>query len=191
MPSQPNSKYAPTTWGTDLYYDFECPSGQTVQLKKVGLAEIMMSGMIDEMDVLGALMEDAVIKPASGKAPQDRQSKKLTKKQQTAKEEAAAMDLMKDPKQLEAMMRAMEKIVPVVVVQPVVVSPWTKDEDGKQRRLANDERTEGVIYSDTVGFEDQMAIFGEAMGDKSVEELATFRDQSESPVGDLEDEPVL
>lgn len=186
-----HNKYAPTAWtaSSDSLYDYKCPSGQTVQLRKIGMVDLMQAGMLDEMDILGPMMDTNVIQPAGGKGrkPADRQAKRLTKAQQEAKELKAAQDMMKNPDQFKAMGRMMERLIPVVVVQPTVSDPWTKDEAGKFIKLPFPERTEGVIYADSIDFTDQMAIFGEAMGDKSMSDIAAFRDDSESSVDPVED----
>jgi hypothetical protein len=175
------SKYAPTTWGaTEELYDFTCPSGQVCQVKRVGLSDLLQAGLLDEMDTLGDLMQTNVVQPAKGKGPQDRQPKKPTKAQAAAAEEQAVADLMKNPKQFAAMSRLLERVVAVMVVQPKVVSPW----DGDKKIV---DRVEGVIYTDSIRFEDQMALFGEAMGDKQMDAIASFRDGAVEGVESVED----
>ncbi len=191
----PQNKYAPTVWGAVELYDFTCPSGQLVQLKKVSLSDLMQAGMLDEMDTLGSLMQSDAIDPAQGKRPSDRQPKKPTKKEaaaaKEAEENAAVQELMKNPKQFGAMTRLMERMVCVMVVQPAIVSPWMKDEKDEWAKIPAADRTEGVIYSDSVDFQDQMALFGEAMGDKKMGDIAAFRDEANAGVDPVEDGGVV
>jgi hypothetical protein len=188
----PVDKYAPTTWGAvAATREFKCPSGQYCLIKEVSLSDLMQAGLLDEMDTLGALMQQDVIAPAQGKGkkPSDRQAKKPTKAEQAKAEEdaqnKAVMELMKNPEQFQAMSRMIERMVPIIVVKPGLVSPWTKNEAGQWVKLAD--RVDGVIYSDSVDFGDQMALFGEAMADKKMGDIAAFRDEAESGVDAVED----
>jgi hypothetical protein len=192
MPSQ--DKYALSSWGSaqDKYYDFKTPSGQVCLLRKVGLTELLQSGLIDDLDTLGVVVDEHVVKPAQGKRkPQDRKPKKLSKAEEEAKAQQEFMDMARDPEKLKTISRMMDKIIPIIVVKPSVRSPWVKGPDNKDVLLDAEEREDGVVYSDSIDFVDQMALFEEAMGGKSMEDLQQFRNESDASVDDVEDESNL
>lgn len=197
MPSQSDNnevQYGATWTAKALaYHDLKVPSGSIVQVKPLGIPELIASGMMEHMDSLGILMDQEVISPV--KRPQDHAKKKPTKAEQAAADEARnakfTEDMMKDPAKLQQMLKMMDQITAVCVVQPAVVSSWVKDDKGNLVDLPASERKAGIIYTDSIDFMDKVEILGWAMGGLSLDELNAFHNQPGPSVGDVADEPVV
>lgn len=187
MPAQ----YAvPANWGGPLYHDLELPSGSVIQVKQIDLDIIIKAGMVDEFDSLTEIVDEKVVQPARGKAaPQDRQPKKLTKKQLAAKESEDLKKFFKSDN-LTVVMTLMARLLPHVVIQPPVESALIQDDGGKWSPIDPQDREDGVIYTDTIPLPDQMTIFNFVMKGMDMEGIKQFRDESESPVADVEAQPV-
>lgn len=95
-PSMP-SKYAITTWGSDLY-DFRVPSGQLCQMRKLRPEKLIETGLLDKITRLPGLVEVEVRK-AEGLPPQ------------------AAIP---DAEQLKQVVAVVNPLMSLVVVQPQV-----------------------------------------------------------------------
>lgn len=128
-------RYAPTSWGV---YDEEMivPSGQICRVKKLDLADVLASGMMDKLNTLQGVV-DKNVRKSSGQPPTD------------------PMKMLSDRRTAKQMAELMNEVVCLVVTAPVVVMPPERKED----------RKDGVIYADTVHMMDKMEIFTRALGD--------------------------
>jgi len=188
MPAQ--TQYTvPPTWGQSPYFDLELPSGHTIQCKLVDLQVIAAADMIDEFDKLAPTVEEKVVKPAKGKRPSDRPAKKPTKRQQ-AEEEAAALREFFKSDNIDALTTLMSRVLPLVIIQPSVASSVRKTDDGTWETIPPQDRTDGVIYVDTVPLADQMTILGAVMEGMDMDGLQQFREQPEQAVANVEAVPV-
>lgn len=166
-------KYSVTTWGQSTY-DLECPSGQTCLVRNLDMSDLIDMDIVDQADTLSG------ITAPDKKQPKDRQK---SKKQQ---EQDQAREIMRDKQQFRTMSTIMERIVACVVLKPDVHLALKQDDDGNFVRLPDSERTNGVVYTDSIGFEDKMHIFQSVFS--GVQNMASFREESEQSVGDMESE---
>lgn len=135
--STPQDRYATTSWASP-YFDFTVPSGQTCQLKKLGMEDLMAAGLLDMMNELGVEV-DGTIRKAKGMPPVD-----FTK-------------MLADPSALRALTPVLDRVLTVAVNQPKIQLP---PEDASQREP-------GVVYPDHVDLADKIAIMAEVVGDLS------------------------
>jgi hypothetical protein len=180
MPAQ---TFEAPAWGASPFEELDLPSGAHIQVKRLDFMDIAGAGLIDEFDSLSPVVEEKVVGPARGKKPQDRPAKKLTKAQQKKKEEEAGRAFFKDEDGLKRIVKIMARMLPIIVVQPAIVT--NLDEDGES--IPHDEREDGLVYVDSIPLGDRMAIFSWMMKDLDMESLKSFRDESESNLGDVED----
>lgn len=176
-------------WGQN-YEDLTLPSGAICQVRKLQMEDLVDLNIVDEMDFLGNIVEDEHVSRVrnTGKQP-SKQPKKLTKAEQAAKEEAEANDIIKDPSKFRKMIKMVDKIVVACVVQPQILDAYYEtinpdtNEVGREKIPAS-ERIEGKIYSDSIGFEDKMEIFGNVFS--GVNKMSGFREESGEDVGDVD-----
>jgi hypothetical protein len=151
--------------------DLDLPSGNTVLVKRVDLPTLLASGAFP--DSLMAIVSDK-IGSATGKpdAPKEVDAEKVK-------------EVANDPKQLAELFEAVDKIVPLVVAQPVVeYHKRPADPDSNEMEIIPDEdRDEEVVYTDDVDLMDKMHIFQFAVG--GTREVETFRAGLESSVADI------
>lgn len=180
MPAQ----YAAPAWGGPLYHDLDVPSGGTVQVKQITLEDLVEVDLVEEFDKLSSVADEKVVAPAKGRQPQDRQPKKLTKKQQAEKDAAESREWFNSGN-LSMLVQLMGRLLPVLVIQPAVASCYRKNEQGTWEKIGPEDREEGVIYLDTVPLDDQMAILSFAMRGMDMEGLRQFREQPAEDLGDV------
>lgn len=164
MPSN-NDKYAATSWGGPTEFDFECPSGQLCLMRKVDISVLMEKGLLTKLDSLTSIVENEVI-PKNAKQKAEAEAQKIK----------SAVDTLKSrtPEEMRTIMTLVNELVVMSVVKPELhLVP------------ANGKRRDGVIYVDSVGFGDRMAIFGKCMEDTA--NLRQFREGTGESLGDLED----
>lgn len=187
----PTNKYAPVAWGGEVLADLTCPSGQVCQVRKLGMEDLIELDIMDDVDFLGAAINEEHIQRVGGKRPQDRKPKKLTKAQEAAKEAEDLRNLMADKPRFRKIVRIMDKLVTYAVLQPPIESCWEegRDDNGDMtyNKFPMEDRKTGVVYSDTVGIEDKMFIFDYCFS--GVMKMDSFREESEKAVGDVEPEP--
>lgn len=155
--------------------DLELPSGETCLARRPGIKGLIKAGVLHSMDSLTGLVETEVIPKAEGKPNVD----------------IAA--LVKDQDRLEAMMTMVDKIVCVVVAEPVVLPVMVQevDEDDNpvfddaaepvMREIRDDERDPKAIYVDYIEIEDKMFIMNFAVG--GTIDLARFRQETKDVMG--------
>lgn len=178
-------KYAPTAWG-QFTVDLTCPSGQVCQARKVAMEDIVELDILDDVDFLGGIVSDHADNASGKKKPQDRQPKKLTKAQEAAKEQQELRDMMADKSRFRKMVHVMDKLVSHVVVQPEITSCWQNIGEDNFKKIPEDEREEGVIYSDSVSLADKMYIFDYCF--EGVSKTKSFREESGKTLESVEDE---
>lgn len=161
-------------WANNLVgreYDFVVPSGQLCRIRKKPLENLLLEGVIDDIDSLTALVETDIVKKRGRRpgTPQDRQRKSGTKP--TA---AEGLQMMKD-ENFRKSIEIMDKVIIAVVVEPQLHPnpvPGEKPEDGK-------------IYIQQVSLPDKTAIFKEVMS--SVQQAEQFREESDEAVEPVPD----
>lgn len=176
MPSTNNTedKYAATTWGAPVEFDFKTPSGQLVLMKKLQIEDLMQhSGLLTKSDLLTGIVNSEVV-------PANREAKRVAaRKGQPTNSADADVAMMKrlqeDPQASKDFLELANSIVISAVIKPEL---HPVPAEGMAR-------TVGLVYVDSVGFNDKMAIFNKAMED--VGSASTFREGSENAVGAVED----
>jgi hypothetical protein len=183
-------KYAPTAWGgavegTDLH-DVIVPSGQLVQIRHVGPTGLVQMGLLDSLDMLGAIVQTEHVERVSGRKP--------SAKDQKARIDQEMKDILADPKKIMAAMDMMDKVVCGVVVRPRV-NPVPVPRKATEEEIAagvetddagwfTPERILGQVYVDSVDLEDKGFILNFVMG--AVNSLGEFREELATAVADLE-----
>lgn len=143
-------KYAATTWGSAeglTTEDFIVPSGQTCLVRRPGVEQLLLEGVLFETDYLTTLVQENIDLVEKG-----RPSREIT-----------VDELMKDPETFKQVVATVDRIVCAVVVKPPVQRP------------PNDItlRENGQVYVDTISLVDRFAILEFALGGSRA--LADFR----------------
>jgi hypothetical protein len=164
QPSDPQSKYAPTSWGNGgagSMVDLTVPSGQTCLVRRPGVEGLIKTGVLKNVDSLTAIVNEKHIKRVEGRETLDVKSL----------DEAA----------LETIMDTIDKIIAFAVVQPPVFR--TPDD------VTN--RVPGTVYTDMIDTMDKMFIFNFVVG--GTRDLESFRSEFFELLGSVatgEDVPV-
>ena len=132
--AEQSDPYAVTSWG-ETEYDFITPSGQRCRLKKLDLAELAETGILDQVTRLPGVTADLVEK-SSGQPPS-----------------AKPDDDMPDRETIKTVVELVNILVPLIVVKPQIF-PIVEDED----------RVPGRIYVDSIEITDRIAIMERALG---------------------------
>lgn len=137
-PSAPQAAdpYAPTGWSSP-FEDFVAPSGQRCLLRKMDISDLLQAGILEHMDTLGGIVDNEVIRPATGQPPVD------------------VRKVMKNPQVLGKLVPMLDKVLAVVVEKPTL----------HPKPAPGEERVEGRAYIDAVSIADKIAIFNRAAGD--------------------------
>jgi hypothetical protein len=146
------------------------PSGQTVNARKVALQDLIVAGVVAESDALSGFVQKNHL--SSGRP------------QQVTQEDAMKV-AMGDPKAFGSLMMLIDRVIPHVVVNPVVrlhlVDLDKPAPDGsKTRIIPTEEREPGVIYTDRVPFQDKIYLLSWAVGD--LNHAVPFREESKTTV---------
>jgi hypothetical protein len=157
------------TWGGPAQREITVPSGSTILVKAPGVDKLLEAGAIDSVDTLSALVEEKHIKRVKGKKVQ--QDKPVA-----ANAEIDVNSLLKKPGAMTQLNNLMDRVTEAMLLDPVVQRPVTRHEDGTETPLDYEDRVAGVIYTDTIPFEDRAHILSYAVGDLS--KLERFREQS-------------
>lgn len=185
MPAQ----YSAPAWGQSPFIDLDVPSGGHVQVKRLGVEDLIKADLVDEFDTISGVADEKVVGPAKGRRPQDRAKKKPTKAETAAKESASAKAFLSGDN-LSVISSLMGRLLPIVILQPSVATTYMKDEGGKWCIIPVEDREEGIIYIDTVPFQDQMAILQASMEGMDMEGLEQFREQREPDLGGVDSQPA-
>lgn len=181
MTSSSNGQpYAPTVWG-ETFFDVTVPSGQTCQVRQIQMDDLIELDILEQIDSLSSTVQTETVDPVRN--PRDHQQRQRTKAEQAEDDTAFVRELMADKTQFARMSLVIDKVVAAVVVQPPVTLAYHPD----GTRLAPSERTDGVIYTDSVGFNDKMFLFDECFG--GIRKLEQFRDEADGDVGTVAGQP--
>ena len=154
-------KYAPKGWGQkaagddDGPYEYTLESGDVILIKKLTMPDILRLGFLDKLDFFTKALSEDETKPALTDA---------TQSPDFVKKLLSNWDQMED---------VIDKLLVVGVVAPVVVP-----------NIPAPNRKPGVVYVDTIPFNDKVELFGELM---DTDGLTQFRDESETGVGHVSD----
>ena len=157
--------------------DLELPSGNVCRVRRVDMPTLLASGAFP--DSLMAMVSDK-IDTATGKKDSPKEM-----------DQDEVKSIIADKEKMTALFESIDRLVPIVVVQPRVQNHNLISEDNKVvrpltevERQAIEEEFEGdVIFTDDVELEDKMFIFQFVTGGKR--EVETFRAELESAVGDV------
>lgn len=133
-------------------FDLRVPSGQLCRVKHMDLQDMIIDGIIDDVDVVLRIINSDVMK-------------KSTAKRTKAQSVEDGLKFMGSTDGQDAM-RLMDKIVPYVVISPEVQPNPPKGEDFQK----------GLIYVRDIDVNDRAFIFSQVM--KSVDNVAEFRPES-------------
>lgn len=161
---------------TSVFEDLELPSGNVCRIRRVGLPELIASGVMP--DSLTGIAQSHVDK-AKGKKPK-------------AVDESALMaEVMGDKKKLSEMMDLFDRATVLCVQEPKVLfykdqNGETLDDSGRQEAAekAGFESSDDVLFSDEVDQMDKMFIFNYVAG--GTRDLESFRKQFGESVAGLE-----
>jgi hypothetical protein len=160
-PAPEEDKYAPKTWGPASglggVSDLLMPSGQLALVRKPGLQQLIVEGVLHRMDNLTALVDKKFIR----KGPGDKQELDVSK-------------LLQDNEQMADILHNVDRVVCAVVVRPPV----------EMAPADVTRRQPGVVYVDSIEMDDKMFIFNYALG--SSVDLESFRRESQAIVGGLD-----
>jgi hypothetical protein len=167
MPENKNDKYAVVkSWASDIFYDYELPSGQLCQLKKLQMEDLAKMNLVEMMDTFASLMaEPDASKKAKGKA-----KPKSVEEQNRER----GLRLFENPERLAKVLETSNTVCIMAINQPKVHAAPADPED----------RLEGVVYVDSIPFDDKIAVMNHVMD--TLGGADSFPGQG-IPVGDLED----
>lgn len=175
------AEYAPTTWGT-RDFDFITPSGQKCLLRKMDPMDLIQMGLMDKLDFATGVVMNQHVKNSQMsnveriKRERARREAKAKGEDPNAAEQEVFSDeawesVIKDPSKLINFKEILDEVLTISVVAPKMVIAPKNDDD----------RVDGVFYTDTVPFNDKVAVFNVLM--KGVKVVEQFRDGSEENVG--------
>ena len=156
MPTdQIQDDYAPSAWSTSSKlegFDHVVPSGQRCRLRMLNLEQLVVDGVIDDIDAVSKIISSDIMKKRAGR---------LTR-QTEAQEAIEGLKFMQSDAGKHAV-RLMDKIIPYAVVAPQVVADPDDPAD----------RVEGVVYVSSISITDRADIFSVVI--QSVNGVAQFR----------------
>jgi hypothetical protein len=151
--------------------ELDLPSGEVVLVKRVELPVLLASGAFP--DTLMSIVSDK-IETATGQ-------------QDTPKEvdKELVEETVKDPKKLAELFEAIDKVVPLVVLEPTVVfhKRLVSPDSNEMEIIPDEDRDDEILYTDVVDLEDKMHIFQFAVG--GTRDVEEFRTKLESTVADV------
>lgn len=182
MPSKDMSQnYAPAAWGS-RDFEFEIPSGGTCLLRKMDPLALIETGLMDKLDFATNVVMNTHVKNAGrSKIEQVKADRaKREGKPPPAEDDTVALQtLIDNPDQLLAFRDVLDQVLLLGVVAPKMHLPPEDDAD----------RVDGVFYTDSVPFNDKLAVFNKLM--EGVRVIEQFRSGSEEVVGDVASQPVV
>lgn len=183
---------AASAWGTaaaSTEQDLTLPSGLTCRVRKPGMEQIMMGGILEMADSLGfagdQLTPEAKKKQAI--ASKGGHNKKGGKNAANSAQDDAGNDFMRrmarDPKLFNNMMDMVNIVTAMTVIIPEVHTVPTREDENGNKVPAHDLKVQGRIYVDSIDFEDKFAIMEFGMGD--IQKMQQFRESGDA-VGAME-----
>lgn len=155
-----DDKYAPTGWKRKKStFDVQLPSGQLVQVRKLGMKEIVKTGLVSQLDTFTAqLIPNGTNNPEADAG-------------------RVILEALKDEKKFEQLEATIDKIISVCVIQPKVMKVPPEGY----------ERNPEAVYIDEIDLDDKMAIFAavfEGAGD-----MSDFREGQNRDMAAVEAQP--
>jgi hypothetical protein len=139
---------------------------------------LMRAGILDNLDILGSLVQTEHVDRVAGKSTaQDAEAARMRQ----------AQELLKDRTKLEAADRLMNQVLCYVVVQPEIQMPEVKKTIGDNevwQWLSAEARDADKTYADSIDEMDKAFIFQFVVGGTA--DLAQFRKEYAETVGGLE-----
>lgn len=166
------------TWGSKKKastFELDLPSGNTVLCKRVDMPTLLASGAFP--DTLMSIVSEK-IDTATGASDKPQEM-----------DPTVVKGVLEDPKKLGELFDAIDKIVPLVVAQPVVINHKREVMDandqptGKFEVIPDEDRDDEIVYTDAIDLEDKMFIFQYAVG--GTREVEDFRTELASTVADV------
>lgn len=165
------------TWGQAVpegsIRRIKLPSGNECDAERCGLEGIVRAGVLSEGDTLTDVIDKKHVRRVRGGKAPDR-------------DEVNVQSLMDDPEALGKVVMTVDRAMPHIIKNPSVAMHFHDlDEPVKNgamtRRLPEDERKDGLVYTDQIPLEDKMFLFNWAIGG-GTPDAARFREQSTSAV---------
>lgn len=148
------------TWKRKKGEDLELPSGNVALVKRPGMEAFLTEGIIP--DSLMGIINDAIAK-----------GRGMSREKMS--------EVSKDPKMVNDMMDAMDRVLVKVVIEPKVLGH--KDSSGNV--IPEEARDDDYVYTDDVDFEDKAFIFNYAVG--GTRDLERFRSETRASVDAVQD----
>lgn len=155
--------------GTTVY--LTTPSGQTCHATRMGLPGLVKAGVLGEADSLTAFVDKKHIRRVRGGKQEDH-------------DEVNMESIMSDPDQLGRILMLVDRTLPLVVVSPRVLKHFTDEKDNTTKRIPDNERESGVVYTDQIGLEDKMFLFNWTVGGSA--DAERFSDETSAVVATVE-----
>lgn len=169
---QVNSVWANTPLLGDSDW-IDMPSGQVCKIRRIGMEGVLASGVMGDVDSLGAFVGERHLSGAGHKGKGGAQGVNV-------------MSLMRDPEALKKIVFLVDRVCPLVITEPTVMSHFEfVGNTMETRMIPADKRNPEVVYTDQIGLEDKMFIFAYTMG--ASRDLERFRRESEEAVGTASD----
>lgn len=174
-------KYSPRAWGMSGLHEIVIPSGDMILARRIGPTEMVKSGMLSKVDVLSAIVQTDHIDRVEGRTEEKAQSAAEKERAQAAE----IAEMMKDPAKLLAAMEVIDDITLLVVVEPTVHAVPVPRAATAQDILDFEHltevgeeflppRVEGLIYVDSIPWDDKMFLFQWTIGGTT--DLEAFRE---------------
>jgi hypothetical protein len=176
-------------------YIFTLPSGQTIEMRKVTIDQLLEGGLLAHFENLSALVVNDVVTPAKQQLSGHKGKKPTKAEAAAAQEEVEAIQLSKllgDPDMMKSIIAMADAVAPLAAVCPPVRLHYhvhyLKDAEGKSLRVVtplkdderipvvfeNDEYASGYVYTDQIDFMDKLSLMQEAVDDLA-NRLAAFQ----------------
>lgn len=179
----PNNVWADTA-PAGVVEEVTTPSGQTCSAIRMGMEGLLEAGILTEADSLTATVANH------------------TRKVKGAKGRADGVELdeqavLRDPNALKGIITMADKALPTIVQSPRVILHYKVQKDGSTKALTPLERARIkqessdpiVVFTDQIGLDDKLFLFDWAVGGLS--KATSFREESDSDVGGVVDQPVV
>jgi hypothetical protein len=153
QPFTPNNVWSSTP-ASGVEEELTLPSGQTCRAKRMAIEDMLAAGFLTDVDALTAQVTKHTRKVKGAKAKPDG-------------EEVNVASLMRDPKAVSDLITMVDRILPYIVVSPVIHLHYTETKVGNTtvtKKIPVEDREFGGAYTDQIGFEDKMWLFDWAAG---------------------------
>lgn len=171
------------TWGQSAaegsVVRLKLPSGNECDAERTGLQGVVQAGILSEGDTLTDIVDKKHVRRVRGGKGPDRETVDVD-------------SLMSDPEGIGKVVMTVDRAMVYVIKNPTVALHFQDLDEphpktgAMTRRLPEDERKEGVVYTDQIPLEDKMFLFNWAVGG-GTPDAERFRRQSASAVAGVED----